>query len=91
MWDLTTKKLRCQDCLVMEQYVTDDMDEELRAEMGTDSLKHPGSLLEGFAKTQVSALAVKENFLVAGEFQGELIRKVLFFLEEAKEIHKRKQ
>lgn len=39
--------------------------------------KHPGSLLEGFTKTQVSTLAVREKFLVAGGFQGELICKVI--------------
>ncbi|EPS61037.1 hypothetical protein M569_13762, partial [Genlisea aurea] len=39
--------------------------------------KHPGSLLEGFTQTQVSTLAVKDNFLVAGGFQGELICKYL--------------
>ncbi|KAG6470982.1 hypothetical protein ZIOFF_072071 [Zingiber officinale] len=37
--------------------------------------KHPGSLLEGFSQTQVSTLAVKDNLLVAGGFQGELICK----------------
>ncbi|KAG9146789.1 hypothetical protein Leryth_005112 [Lithospermum erythrorhizon] len=37
--------------------------------------KHPGSLLEGFTQTQVSTLAVKDNLLVAGGFQGELICK----------------
>lgn len=41
------------------------------------SEKHPGSLLEGFFHTQVSTLAVKENLLVAGGFQGELICKYL--------------
>ncbi|XP_056857224.1 uncharacterized WD repeat-containing protein C2A9.03 [Raphanus sativus] len=41
------------------------------------SEKHPGSLLEGFTKTQVSTLAVREKFLVAGGFQGELICKHL--------------
>lgn len=40
--------------------------------------KHPGSLLEGFTQTQVSTLAVKDNLLVAGGFQGELICKVLY-------------
>uniref|UniRef100_A0A453REK6 Uncharacterized protein n=1 Tax=Aegilops tauschii subsp. strangulata TaxID=200361 RepID=A0A453REK6_AEGTS len=40
------------------------------------SEKHPGSLLEGFSQTQVSTLAVKDNLLVAGGFQGELICKV---------------
>ncbi|AAF79507.1 F20N2.10 [Arabidopsis thaliana] len=39
--------------------------------------KHPGSLLEGFTKTQVSTLAVRDKFLVAGGFQGELICKHL--------------
>jgi hypothetical protein len=38
--------------------------------------KHPGSLLEGFSQTQISTLAVKDNLLVAGGFQGELISKV---------------
>ncbi|CAN4096882.1 unnamed protein product [Withania somnifera] len=39
--------------------------------------KHPGSLLEGFTQTQVSTLAVKDDLLVAGGFQGELICKYL--------------
>ncbi|KAM3355659.1 putative WD repeat-containing protein C2A9.03 [Capsicum galapagoense] len=39
--------------------------------------KHPGSLSEGFTQTQVSTLAVKDNLLVAGGFQGELICKHL--------------
>jgi hypothetical protein len=34
---------------------------------------HPGSLLEGVC---VSTLAVKDNLLVAGGFEGELICKV---------------
>ncbi|RRT51620.1 hypothetical protein B296_00007113, partial [Ensete ventricosum] len=38
--------------------------------------KHPGSLLEGFSQTQVSTLTVKDNLLVAGGFQGELICKL---------------
>ncbi|KAG5391345.1 hypothetical protein IGI04_021308 [Brassica rapa subsp. trilocularis] len=41
------------------------------------SEKHPGSLLEGFTKIQVSSLAVKDKFLVAGGFQGEIICKHL--------------
>ncbi|KAL0696416.1 hypothetical protein Bca4012_063596 [Brassica carinata] len=41
------------------------------------SEKHPGSLLEGFTKTQVSTLAVRDKFLVAGGFQGEIICKHL--------------
>lgn len=40
--------------------------------------RHPGSLLEGFFHTQISTMAVKDNFLVAGGFQGELICKVKF-------------
>lgn len=40
--------------------------------------KHPGSLLEGFVQTQVSSLAVKNNLVVVGGFQGELICKVIF-------------
>lgn len=39
--------------------------------------RHPGSLLEGFSRTQISTLAVKDNLLVAGGFQGELTCKVL--------------
>ncbi|KAL2473572.1 Transducin/WD40 repeat-like superfamily protein [Forsythia ovata] len=39
--------------------------------------KHPGSLLEGFTQTQVSTLAVRDNLLIAGGFQGELICKDL--------------
>ncbi|KAG0473933.1 hypothetical protein HPP92_015790 [Vanilla planifolia] len=39
--------------------------------------KHPGNLLEGFSQTQVSTLSVKDNLLVAGGFQGELICKYL--------------
>ncbi|XP_039117477.1 uncharacterized WD repeat-containing protein C2A9.03-like [Dioscorea cayenensis subsp. rotundata] len=41
------------------------------------SEKHPGSLLEGFVQTQVSSLAVKNNLVVVGGFQGELICKAL--------------
>ncbi|KAG0459907.1 hypothetical protein HPP92_023035 [Vanilla planifolia] len=39
--------------------------------------RHPGSLLEGFSRTQISTLAVKDKLLVAGGFQGELTCKVL--------------
>ncbi|GKC38278.1 uncharacterized WD repeat-containing protein-like protein isoform X1 [Tanacetum coccineum] len=39
--------------------------------------KHAGSLLEGFTKTTISAIAVKDKFLVAGGFQGELVCKRL--------------
>ncbi|KAK4761287.1 hypothetical protein SAY87_006180 [Trapa incisa] len=39
--------------------------------------KHPGNILEGFTHTQVSTLAVRDKFLIAGGFQGELICKRL--------------
>ncbi|XP_050141871.1 uncharacterized WD repeat-containing protein C2A9.03-like isoform X3 [Malus sylvestris] len=42
-----------------------------------ENKKHAGSLLEGFMQTQISTLAVKDNFLVAGGFQGELTCKSL--------------
>ena len=38
--------------------------------------KHAGSLLEEFYQTQVSTLTVKDNLLIVGGFQGELICKV---------------
>uniref|UniRef100_A0A2P2LD51 WD-40 repeat family protein n=3 Tax=Rhizophora mucronata TaxID=61149 RepID=A0A2P2LD51_RHIMU len=41
------------------------------------SEKHPRSLLEGFTGTKISTLAVRDKFLVAGGFQGELICKRL--------------
>lgn len=41
------------------------------------SEKHPGNLNEGFSQTQVSTMAVKDNLLVAGGFQGEIICKYL--------------
>ncbi|KAK6914382.1 WD40 repeat [Dillenia turbinata] len=41
------------------------------------SEKFAGSLMEGFTQTQISTLAVKHNFLVAGGFQGELTCKRL--------------
>lgn len=41
--------------------------------------KHGGSLLEGFTQTQISTLAVKDNIMVAGGFQGELICKVSYY------------
>lgn len=41
--------------------------------------KHAGTLLEGFTQTQISTLVVKDNFLVAGGFQGEIFCKVTFF------------
>lgn len=41
------------------------------------SEKHAGSLLEGLTQTQISTMAVKNRFVVAGGFQGELICKCL--------------
>ncbi|OIT27268.1 PREDICTED: uncharacterized WD repeat-containing protein C2A9.03-like [Nicotiana attenuata] len=41
------------------------------------SEKHAGSLLEGLTQTQISTMAVKNRFMVAGGFQGELICKCL--------------
>ena len=38
--------------------------------------RYAGNLLEGFSQTQISTLAVKDNLLVAGGFQGELTCKV---------------
>ncbi|KAH1228171.1 hypothetical protein GmHk_10G028214 [Glycine max] len=39
--------------------------------------KYAANLLEGFSQTQISTLAVKDNLLVAGGFQGELTCKRL--------------
>ncbi|XP_010929847.1 uncharacterized WD repeat-containing protein C2A9.03 isoform X2 [Elaeis guineensis] len=39
--------------------------------------KYPGSLLDGFTRTQISTLAVKDGLMVAGGFQGELTCKLL--------------
>ncbi|KAJ7979125.1 WD40 repeat [Quillaja saponaria] len=39
--------------------------------------RHAGNLLEGFSQAQISTLAVKDNFLVAGGFQGVLTCKRL--------------
>jgi hypothetical protein len=39
--------------------------------------KHQGNFSEGFSRTQVSALAVKNNLLVTGGFRGEIICKVI--------------
>ncbi|KAJ8762681.1 hypothetical protein K2173_011161 [Erythroxylum novogranatense] len=41
------------------------------------SLKHPGLLSESLFRVQISTMAVKENLMVAGGFQGELICKHL--------------
>ncbi|KAI3915599.1 hypothetical protein MKX01_015424 [Papaver californicum] len=48
--------------------------------------KHPGSLLEGFTQTQISTLAVKDKWLVAGGFQGELICKHISMSPDCKLI-----
>ncbi|KAK4422053.1 putative WD repeat-containing protein C2A9.03 [Sesamum alatum] len=39
--------------------------------------RNPGTFLEGFTRTQLSTLAVKDRFLVAGGFHGELVCKCL--------------
>lgn len=39
--------------------------------------RHQGNLLEGFSQIQVSTLSVKNNLLVVGGFQGELICKYI--------------
>ncbi|CAL5005511.1 unnamed protein product [Urochloa decumbens] len=39
--------------------------------------KHQGNFSEGFSRTQVSTLAVKNNLLVTGGFHGEIICKFL--------------
>lgn len=41
------------------------------------SVKHPGSSPQGLTRVQVSAMSVKDNLVVAGGFQGELICKYL--------------
>ncbi|XVE95335.1 hypothetical protein REPUB_Repub02eG0088100 [Reevesia pubescens] len=41
------------------------------------SLKHPGLLSQQLSMVQISTMAVKENLMVAGGFQGELICKYL--------------
>jgi WD40 repeat protein len=38
---------------------------------------HPGTLVHGLTRVQISTMAVKDNLLVAGGFQGELICKFL--------------
>lgn len=41
------------------------------------ALKHPGSMAQTLSRVQISTMAVKENLIVAGGFQGELICKHL--------------
>ena len=41
------------------------------------SEKHPGSLSQGLTRVQISTMSVKDNLVVAGGFQGELICKYL--------------
>ncbi|KAG2709297.1 hypothetical protein I3843_05G211500 [Carya illinoinensis] len=41
------------------------------------TLKHPGLLSQSLSRVQISTMAVKENLLVAGGFQGELVCKYL--------------
>ncbi|CAN0824410.1 Uncharacterized WD repeat-containing protein C2A9.03 [Linum grandiflorum] len=40
------------------------------------TVKRPGLLTQSLSRVQISSMAVKENILVAGGFQGELICKV---------------
>ncbi|WRX30836.1 WD40 repeat - like 10 [Theobroma cacao] len=42
------------------------------------SLKRPGLLSQQLSRVQISTMAVKENLMVAGGFQGELICKYLY-------------
>ncbi|CAN1302618.1 Uncharacterized WD repeat-containing protein C2A9.03 [Linum perenne] len=51
--------------------------QEIFSGLSSSVQKHPGSLLEGFTQTQVSTLAVRDNLLIAGGFQGEIICKYL--------------
>lgn len=46
---------------------------------GTLLQKRPGLLDRPLSRVQISTMAVKENLLVAGGFQGELICKVSEF------------
>lgn len=39
--------------------------------------RNPGTLLEGFTRTQLSTMAVRDRFLVAGGFHGEIVCKCL--------------
>ncbi|KAM7518593.1 hypothetical protein LguiB_017555 [Lonicera macranthoides] len=41
------------------------------------TLKNPGSLAQTLSRVQISTMAVKDNLMVAGGFQGELICKYL--------------
>uniref|UniRef100_M4D1T2 Uncharacterized protein n=1 Tax=Brassica campestris TaxID=3711 RepID=M4D1T2_BRACM len=70
--------LMCNNSITHWSTLTSSRDEVLDlAGLVTPSEEHPGSLLEGFSKTQVSSLAVKDGMVVAGGFSGELICKHL--------------
>ncbi|CAN7133122.1 unnamed protein product [Brassica rapa subsp. narinosa] len=70
--------LMCNHSITHWSSLTSSRDEVLDlAGLVTPSEEHPGSLLEGFSKTQVSSLAVKDGMVVAGGFSGELICKHL--------------
>ncbi|GJW31362.1 50S ribosomal protein L9, chloroplastic, partial [Tanacetum coccineum] len=45
-------------------------------------------LLEGFAQTTINVVAVNDNFLVAGGFQGELVCKIIL-IEDATDVGKK--
>ncbi|KAF8411489.1 hypothetical protein HHK36_004041 [Tetracentron sinense] len=44
---------------------------------GKVDLRQPGSMAQSLARVQISTMAVKDNLMVAGGFQGELICKYL--------------
>ncbi|CAN6894829.1 unnamed protein product [Brassica oleracea] len=70
--------LMCNNSITHWSTLTSSRDEVLDlAGLVTPSEEHPGSLLEGFSKTHVSSLAVKDGMVVAGGFSGELICKHL--------------
>ncbi|KAL2232015.1 uncharacterized WD repeat-containing protein C2A9.03-like isoform X3 [Sesamum indicum] len=43
----------------------------------TPTLKHPGCLAQTLSRVQISTMTVKDNLMVAGGFQGEVICKYL--------------
>ena len=48
--------------------------------MGSLEQKRPGVSSQSLSRVQISTMTVKENLIVAGGFQGELICKVWRFL-----------
>lgn len=39
--------------------------------------KYPGSMAQTLSRVQISTMTVKDNLMVAGGFQGEVVCKVL--------------